>query len=146
MNATILTQDQIRGQIATLGMVLFAIRWGRPVPDKKDQTLTVGVTICELLIEGQRLSPSSISSFNDLEVMEVFQQLQRLHGAVAVSEIIRKVPGVKQTLLDLLHLQSPRPKNSMRQCNSALLWANCCSRGSPTPRVIRVAGESRGQL
>ena len=53
----ITTYHHLRDQAATMGIVLFALRHGKRVPDH-DQQINLGIEACNVIVQGQELAGS----------------------------------------------------------------------------------------
>lgn len=69
------TYDELRDNAATMGMVFFGLRYGRPRV-QRSQYMDIGISICEVITKGRSLSEGSITNYADLAVVEAFRAFE----------------------------------------------------------------------
>ena len=92
---SMMTEGDIKEQAARVGLMLFGLRHGIPVPDMQER-LVAGLNLCELVSRGVRLLASgAIATSEDASLMEAFS------GLVAL-----KSEGAREAEVDVGHASS----------------------------------------
>jgi hypothetical protein len=102
MPTNINTYDELRDSAATMGMVFFGLKYGRPQA-RRLKYLDVGISICDVITKGPSLSENAITNNEDLAVVEAFRAFdhQRKVRPDKLSDLEEDAESVKQTLLNL---------------------------------------------
>jgi hypothetical protein len=94
------TLDELRSHSAVMGMVLFGLKYQRPIPDR-DRQLELAVRICDTVAEGTQLRHATrVESFDDLAQLNAFSSIERRQrgNPQKLSEMAGEALAVKDTL------------------------------------------------
>jgi len=94
------TYDELRSHSAAMGMVLFGLKYKRPVP-ACDRQLEFAVRVCDVVAEGMQLRQATrIESFEDLARVAAFSSTERRQrvNAEKLSEMAAEALAVRDTL------------------------------------------------
>jgi hypothetical protein len=107
--STIDSTETLRRDTAKLGMVLFGLRQGHPVPDL-DRQISRGIQICDMLSEWQRLSEArdeslSVKEAAFLERITPMKKRKRPTGSEEWPRMTEKARDVRMTLERILRCE-----------------------------------------
>lgn len=96
------TYDELKDHAATMGLVFFGLKYGKRQINRQHY-MDIGISICDVITKGPRLTEVDVVSYEDLAVVEAFRAIEHQTGGRKgkLKSLEEDAPSVK-TILERL--------------------------------------------